>query len=77
MTLSEQLDAAMRKAYVITGKETEYWGHYFLRSVKKNGGLATAKRMLSKTANRIRIACLSASACARFRQIPVEDGVRR
>ncbi len=48
MTLSEQLDAAMREAYAITGKETGYWGRYFLRSVKKHGGLATAKRMLSK-----------------------------
>jgi len=48
MTLSEQLDAAMRNAYAIGGKETGYWGRYFLRSVKQHGGLATAKRMLSK-----------------------------
>ncbi|MBU0755875.1 MAG: HNH endonuclease [Planctomycetes bacterium] len=48
MTLSEQLDIAMREAYAVTGKETGYWGRYFLRSVKQHGGLTTAKRMLSK-----------------------------
>jgi 5-methylcytosine-specific restriction protein A len=48
MTLPEQLDRAMRDAYETTGRETGYWGRYFLRSVKHHGGLATAKRMLSK-----------------------------
>lgn len=48
MTLSEQIDVAMREAYETTGKETGYWGRYFLRSVKQHGGLSTAKRMLSK-----------------------------
>jgi len=38
----------MRDTYAIAGKETGYWGRYFLRSVKQHGGLATAKRMLSK-----------------------------
>jgi len=48
MTLSDQLHAEMVAAYEITGKEIGYWGRYFLRSVKHNGGLATAKRMLQK-----------------------------
>ena len=38
----------MRQTYKTTGKETGYWGRYFLRSVKRHGGLVTAKRMLSK-----------------------------
>ena len=48
MTLSDQLDDAMLEAYRTTGKETGYWGNYFLRSVRQQGGLASAKRMLSK-----------------------------
>ena len=28
------------------GRDAGYWGNYFLRSVRKNGGLATAKRLL-------------------------------
>jgi 5-methylcytosine-specific restriction protein A len=35
-------------AYTIAGKETGYWGNYFIRAVKKNGGLVTAKKMLNK-----------------------------
>jgi len=49
MTLEEQFDAAMRQAYETTGRETGYWGRYFLRSVKQHGGRTTAKRMLGKT----------------------------
>jgi len=48
MTLSDQLDAAMLEAYRTTGKQTGYWGNYFLRSVRQHGGLASARRMLSK-----------------------------
>lgn len=48
MTLADQLDAAMRTAYEVAGKETGYWGRYFLRSVKQHGGLVIAKRMLGK-----------------------------
>lgn len=32
--------------YRRAGEETGYWGRRFLQSIKKNGGLATAKRML-------------------------------
>ena len=48
MTLEEQFHSVMEEAYSSTGKETGYWANYFLRSVRKNGGLATAKRMLVK-----------------------------
>jgi len=48
MKLEEQFHREMITSYERTGKETGYWGRYFLRSVKKHGGLATAKRMLQK-----------------------------
>lgn len=48
MELKDQLHDEMLAAYNKAGKETGYWGRYFLRAVKSNGGLATAKRMLSK-----------------------------
>lgn len=48
MKLEDQFHDAMIAGYEKTGKETGYWGRYFLRAVKKNGGLATAKRMLQK-----------------------------
>jgi 5-methylcytosine-specific restriction protein A len=35
--------------YQRAGRETKYWGSYFLRELKKNGGLNVAKRMLAKT----------------------------
>lgn len=46
MTLEAQLYEEMIGAYYRAGSEIGYWGRYFLCSVKKNGGLATAKRML-------------------------------
>jgi 5-methylcytosine-specific restriction protein A len=51
MTLEDELHEEMVAAYYRAGKEVGYWGNYYLRSVKKNGGLATAKRML-QTANK-------------------------
>ena len=46
MTLEEQLHQEMLNLYSRAGKETGYWGNYYLRAVKKNGGLATARNML-------------------------------
>ena len=46
MTLEEALHDRMLAAYRTAGRETGNWGHYFLRSVKKHGGLETARRML-------------------------------
>jgi len=48
MNIEEQLHNEMLSAYNKAGKETGYWGNYFLRSVKQNGGLRTAKRMLKE-----------------------------
>ena len=45
---TEELNAAMLNGYKIAGEEIGYWGKYYLRSVKNNGGLATAQRMLRK-----------------------------
>jgi 5-methylcytosine-specific restriction enzyme A len=46
VTLSDELEAAMIAMYRRAGEETGYWGRRYLQSVKKNGGLVTAKRML-------------------------------
>ena len=46
MEIESDLQNAMIDMYKRAGKETGYWGYYFLRSVKQHGGLATAKRML-------------------------------
>ena len=48
MSLQDELDVAMHAAYQTAGRETGYWGKYFLRSLNHHGGLATAQRMLSK-----------------------------
>ena len=41
-----QLTEALIDGYKRTGQEIGYWGRRFLQSVRKNGGLATVKRML-------------------------------
>jgi len=46
MEIESDLQTAMIDMYKRAGKETGYWGYYFLRSVKQHGGIATAKRML-------------------------------
>ena len=38
----------VEKVYRTTGRETGYWAGYFLRSVKRDGGIAAAKRLLQK-----------------------------
>ena len=38
----------MLSMYKRAGDETGYWGNYFLRAVKNNGGLITAKKMLTE-----------------------------
>jgi len=38
----------MLELYKVVGKTTGYWANYYLRSVKKNGGLAHAKKALAK-----------------------------
>jgi len=46
MTTEERLHQSLLEGYRTAGREIGYWGNYFLRSVKRNGGLATVKRML-------------------------------
>ncbi len=38
----------VEKVYRTTGKETGYWASYFLRAVKRHGGVAAAKRLLAQ-----------------------------
>ncbi len=49
--VEQSLHDAMLALYRQAGKETGYWGNYYLRSVKRHGGLATAKRMLRPKEN--------------------------
>lgn len=49
MNLQQELHRSLIDAYRRAGKEVGYWGNYFLRAVKKNGGLVTVKKMLLPT----------------------------
>jgi len=44
-----QFDQAMLDIYSLAGRETGYWAGYFLRAVRKDGGLETARKLLWKT----------------------------
>lgn len=46
MQEADELSAAFVDGYRLAGEEVGYWGRRFLKSVRRNGGLATAKRML-------------------------------
>lgn len=46
MVLEQELTAALEQGYRDAGKKAGYWGHRFLQAVRRNGGLATVKRML-------------------------------
>lgn len=46
MSLEDELTKAFIDGYYVAGKEVGYWGRRFLQAVRRNGGLATAKRML-------------------------------
>ena len=46
MLLEDELTEAFIDGYQLAGSEVGYWGRRFLQAVKRNGGLATAKRML-------------------------------
>ena len=46
MKLQDEFTAALVNGYQVAGEEVGYWGRRFLQSVRKKGGLATAKRML-------------------------------
>lgn len=46
MGLEDDLSAALIDGYQRAGKEVGYWGRRFLQAVRRNGGLATVKRMM-------------------------------
>jgi 5-methylcytosine-specific restriction enzyme A len=46
----DALTQALYLNYQRAGREAKYWGFYFLRDLKKHGGLEVAKRLLAKTA---------------------------
>ncbi len=46
MSLEDDLTAALVDGYQRAGDEVGYWGRRFIQAVRRNGGLATAKRML-------------------------------
>lgn len=48
MNIEEELTQEMLDMYKRAGEEAGYWGNYFLRAVRKNGGLITAKKMLTE-----------------------------
>ncbi len=43
-----QFDQAMLDIYELAGRQTGYWANYFLRSVRKDGGLEAARKLLWK-----------------------------
>lgn len=46
MSLEDDFTAALDAAYQRTGREVNYWARRFIQSLRRNGGLATARRML-------------------------------
>lgn len=46
MSLEDELTLALISTYQRAGEEVGYWGIRFLQAVRRNGGLATARRML-------------------------------
>jgi predicted HNH restriction endonuclease len=50
MNLEADFEKEMLRIYNQTGVETKYWARRFLRSVRKDGGLKTAKRMIQRKA---------------------------
>ena len=51
MALENDFHEAMLNVYEQAGKEAGYWANYFLRSVRKYGGLEYARRMLQVRRN--------------------------
>src|SRR5947209_2905454 len=46
MSLADELTDALIDGYKRAGEEVGYWGHRYLRSIRNNGAVATATRML-------------------------------
>lgn len=47
MNIEDELTAELIEGYRKAGEEVGYWGRRFLQAVRRNGGVATVKRMLS------------------------------
>ena len=41
-------DAMIEKVYRTAGRETGYWASYFLRTVRRHGGVGAARRLLQQ-----------------------------
>lgn len=48
MDKEEKFNQEMLDLYQVVGKATGYWANYYLRSVRKHGGLVHAKKALAK-----------------------------
>jgi 5-methylcytosine-specific restriction protein A len=46
MSIEDDFTDALIDAYQRTGEEVGYWAHRFVRAVRRNGGLAQARKML-------------------------------
>ena len=51
MSLQDELTQTMVDGYRRAGEEVGYWGKRYLQAIRRGGGLATAKRMLSRKQN--------------------------
>jgi 5-methylcytosine-specific restriction protein A len=73
MTLEEELHTAMEDTYYRAGREAGYWANYFIRDLRRRGGLATAKRLLQpRTGHAVHIG-LQALIDAGMTHISVEE----
>jgi 5-methylcytosine-specific restriction protein A len=48
MSRSQEFEVALLDGYQRAGREVGYWGTRFLQSVRRKGGVATAKQLLAK-----------------------------
>lgn len=48
MSKSEDFEVALLNGYQRAGQEVGYWGARFLQSIRRKGGVATAKKLLAK-----------------------------
>ena len=72
MKLERQLHEAMIEMYKRAGEETGYWGKRFLQSVRNNGGLATAQRMLKPSQQKAKLQGLYSLVKARRADLSLE-----
>lgn len=77
MSLEDNFHEAMLAVYTQAGKEVGYWASYFLRAVRRHGGLETAHRMLLPLKNESIQSGLQALIDAGRADISVESLVLR